>query len=68
VPKGTTAAVIERLGKETDAALADPALKTRLSALGVDPIPMTSAEFGRLIVTETEKWGRVIQAADIKAD
>jgi tripartite-type tricarboxylate transporter receptor subunit TctC len=67
-PKGTAAAVTERLNKEINAALADPTLKARLSGIGVDPISMTSAEFGRLITAETEKWGKVIQAADIKAD
>jgi tripartite-type tricarboxylate transporter receptor subunit TctC len=67
-PKGTAAAVTERLNKEINAVLADPALKARLSGIGVDPIAMTSTEFERLITAETEKWGKVIQAADIKAD
>ena len=67
-PKGTVAGVTERLNKEINAVVADPTLKARLSGLGVDPISMTSTEFGRLITAETEKWGKVIQAADIKAD
>jgi tripartite-type tricarboxylate transporter receptor subunit TctC len=67
-PKGTAATVIERLSKETDAVLADAALKARLSSLGIDPIPMTSADFGRLIAAETDKWGKVIRAGDIKAE
>jgi tripartite-type tricarboxylate transporter receptor subunit TctC len=67
-PKGTAAAVTERLNKEINAVLADPALKARLSGIGVDPIAMTSTEFERLITAETEKWGKVIQTADIKAD
>jgi tripartite-type tricarboxylate transporter receptor subunit TctC len=67
-PKGTAAAVTERLNQEINTVVADPALKARFASLGVDLIPMTSTEFGRLITAETEKWGKVIQAADIKAD
>jgi tripartite-type tricarboxylate transporter receptor subunit TctC len=67
-PTGTPAAVIAKLNKEIDAVMADATLKTRLSALGVDPIAMTSADFGKFIAAETEKWGKVVQAADIKVD
>ena len=42
--------------------------KARLAGLGVDPMSMTSAAFGKLIVDETEKWGNVIRALNIKAD
>ena len=67
-PKGIPAEATERLSKEVNAVLADPSLKARLSRLGVDPIAMTSAEFGDFIAAETEKWGKVVEAADIKAD
>jgi tripartite-type tricarboxylate transporter receptor subunit TctC len=43
-------------------------MKARLDGLGVNPMPMTSAEFGKFIATETEKWGKVIRAANIKAE
>jgi tripartite-type tricarboxylate transporter receptor subunit TctC len=43
-------------------------MKARLDGLGVDPMSMTSAEFGKFIVDETEKWGKVITAANIKAE
>jgi tripartite-type tricarboxylate transporter receptor subunit TctC len=66
-PGNTPAGIVERLNKEINAALADPKIKARLADLGVVPIPMTSAEFGRLIADETEKWGKVVRMAQIKA-
>ena len=50
------------------ARVADPTLKARLSGLGVDTMSMTSAEFGKFVAAETQKWSKVIQAADIKVD
>ena len=67
-PKSTPAEVIGRLNKEVNAVAADPATKARLASIGDDPTPMTSAEFGRFIADETEKWGKVIRAAGIKAE
>jgi tripartite-type tricarboxylate transporter receptor subunit TctC len=67
-PKTTPAAIIDRLNKEMGVALADSDMKTRLNDIGAEPLPMTSAEFGKLIADETEKWGRVIRAADIKPE
>jgi hypothetical protein len=46
----------------------DPTIKERLADLGGAPIPMTPAEFGKLIAAETEKWGKVIRAAGIEAE
>ena len=66
-PKDTPAAVIDKLNKEINAVAADP-IKARLAGLGVDPMSMTSAEFGKFIADETEKWGKVIRAANIKAE
>jgi tripartite-type tricarboxylate transporter receptor subunit TctC len=66
-PGKTPTEIVDRLNKEINAALADPRIKARLADLGVVPIPMTSAEFGRLIADETEKWGKVIRMAQIKA-
>ena len=67
-PKDTPAQVIEKLNSEINAIAADPAIKARLAGLGVDPMAMTSAEFGKFIAEETEKWGKVIRAANIKAE
>jgi tripartite-type tricarboxylate transporter receptor subunit TctC len=62
------AAIVERLSNETNAALADPTLKTRLATLGADPMVMGPAEFGKLIADETEKWAKVIKFAGIKPE
>jgi tripartite-type tricarboxylate transporter receptor subunit TctC len=53
---------------EINAAIADPAMKSRLAALGGEPLPGTSAEFGRLIADETEKWAKVVRAAGLKPE
>ncbi len=67
-PKGTPAEVIERLNKEIDAVTADPAVKTRLAALGVEPMAMRPAEFATFIASETEKWSKVVRTANIRLD
>jgi tripartite-type tricarboxylate transporter receptor subunit TctC len=67
-PRNTPAEVIDKLNKEINAVEADPNMKARLDGLGVNPMSMTSAEFGKFIATETEKWGKVIQVANIKAE
>ena len=53
----TPADIIDKLNKESNAALADRKIKSRLDDLGGVPMPMTPAEFGKLIATETEKLG-----------
>jgi tripartite-type tricarboxylate transporter receptor subunit TctC len=60
-PKGTPAAIIERLNAAVSAAVADPAVKARLAQLGCEPMPMTAAEFGSLLAAETGKWAKVIR-------
>ena len=65
-PKNTPAEIVNRLNKEINAALADPKIKERLAELGSMPTPMSPADFEKLIVTETEKWGKVIREANIK--
>jgi tripartite-type tricarboxylate transporter receptor subunit TctC len=65
-PKNTPPEIVTRLNAELNAALADAKMQKRLSDLGGIPMPMTPAEFGKLIVSETEKWGKVIQFANIK--
>jgi tripartite-type tricarboxylate transporter receptor subunit TctC len=67
-PKGTPVEIIDKLNKEINAALADPGIKARLADLGNEPMPMTATDFGKLIADETEKWGKVIRAANIKAE
>jgi tripartite-type tricarboxylate transporter receptor subunit TctC len=67
-PKNTATEIVEKLNKEINAGLADPKMKARLADLGGVPMPMSPAEFGKLIADETEKWGNVIRALNIKAD
>jgi tripartite-type tricarboxylate transporter receptor subunit TctC len=67
-PRGTPAEVVAKLNSEINAALADPKLKARLSDLGAELTPMTSAEFGKLIADETEKWGKVVRSANLKPE
>jgi tripartite-type tricarboxylate transporter receptor subunit TctC len=65
-PKNTPAEIIRRLNTEINAVLADPALKARLVDLGGRVLPGSPADFGKLVVEETEKWSKVIRAANIK--
>jgi tripartite-type tricarboxylate transporter receptor subunit TctC len=68
VPKNTPAEIVDKLNKEINAALDDPKMKARLADLGGVVLPGSPAEFGKLIADETEKWGNVIRALDIKAE
>jgi tripartite-type tricarboxylate transporter receptor subunit TctC len=67
-PKGAPAEVIDKINEEISAGLADPKMKARFADLGDVPMPMTPAEFGKFIADETEKWGKVIHAANIKPE
>jgi len=67
-PRGTPAEVAGYLNDKVNAALADPAIKARLNDLGFVPTPMSAAEFGTFMVSQTETWGRVIQEANIKPE
>jgi tripartite-type tricarboxylate transporter receptor subunit TctC len=67
-PRGTPPEIVERLNREINAILADPVAKARLAALGGTVLALSSADFGKLIADETEKWGKVIRAANIKPD
>jgi tripartite-type tricarboxylate transporter receptor subunit TctC len=67
-PRNTPSEIIDKLNKEINAALADPKLKTRLADFGGTPLVVSPADFGRLIAEETEKWGNVIRALNIKAE
>jgi tripartite-type tricarboxylate transporter receptor subunit TctC len=68
VPSGTPRDIIERLNRELNAGLANPAIRARLAELGATPIPTTPAEFGAMLAAATEKWAKVIKAAGIKAE
>jgi tripartite-type tricarboxylate transporter receptor subunit TctC len=67
-PKNTPPEVVDKLNKEVNAALADSRIKARLAELGTMVLPGSPAEFGKLIAEDSEKWGKVIRAANIKAD
>jgi tripartite-type tricarboxylate transporter receptor subunit TctC len=67
-PARTPVEIIDRLNKEINAGLADPKIKARFADLGATVIPGSPADFGKLIAEETEKWGKVIRAAGIKAE
>jgi tripartite-type tricarboxylate transporter receptor subunit TctC len=67
-PKATPAAIVDLLNKEINAAFADPKIKARLADLGGPPLAGSPADFGKLIADETAKWGKVIRAANIKAE
>jgi tripartite-type tricarboxylate transporter receptor subunit TctC len=67
-PKNTPAEIIEKLNKEINAGLASPGIKARFADLGLTALTGTPADFGKFIAAETEKWGKVIRAANIKAD
>jgi tripartite-type tricarboxylate transporter receptor subunit TctC len=67
-PKGTPPEIITTLNREVNAALADSTLRTRITDLGGMVLGGSAADFGVLLVDETEKWGKVIKAANIKLE
>jgi len=67
-PRNTPTEIIDKLNKEVNAAFADPKMKARLADLGGMPLLGSPADFGKLIAHETEKWGNVIRALNIKAE
>jgi tripartite-type tricarboxylate transporter receptor subunit TctC len=67
-PKNTPGEIIDKIYKEIDTALADPEIMTRFAEVGSVPKSMTAADFGKFIAEDTEKWGKVIQAAKISVD
>jgi len=68
VPKNTPAAVLKKLNKEINAALVDPQIITRFADLGGRALAGSPADFGKLIADETNKWAKVIRAANIKVE
>src|SRR5262245_50754801 len=68
VPVGTPAEIVDKLNKEINTGLADPRIRTRIADLGATVLAGSPAEVGKLIAAETEKWGKVIRAANIKPE
>jgi tripartite-type tricarboxylate transporter receptor subunit TctC len=67
-PRNTPLEIIDRLNREINAGLADPRIKARIADLGNAPLVLSPAEYGKLLAEETEKWAKVIRAANIKAE
>ena len=67
-PTGTPAEIIDKLNQETNAALADPKIRARMAESGGNALAGSPADFAKLIAEETEKWAKVTQAANIKAE
>ncbi len=67
-PKGTPPDIVERLNREIDAGLADADFKAKLAKLGGQPFPGTPADWGKFIASETDKWGKVVREAGVKAE
>jgi len=68
VPRNTPAAIIDKLNKEINSGLADPRIKARFADLGATVFMGSPTDFGKFIAEETEKWGKVIRAANIKPE
>jgi tripartite-type tricarboxylate transporter receptor subunit TctC len=67
-PKDTPTEVIDKLNNAINAALTDPRMEAKLSELGGEVLALSPADFGKLIAAETDKWGKVIRAANIKPE
>ena len=68
VPKGTPRAIIDKLNRTVNEALADPAMQAKLAELGGALIPGTPEDFGKIIADETEKWAKVVKATGATAE
>jgi len=67
-PRNTPAEIVDKLNKEISAGLVAPKMKTRLADVGGTALSGSPADFGKLIADKTEKWGKVIRTANIKAE
>jgi len=68
VPRGTSPEIIERINREINAGLKDPAVKARLAGVATTPIFYTPAEFGAYMAAEVEKWGKVVRTAGVRPE
>jgi len=66
-PKDTPAEIVDTLNKEINAGLADPKMRARFAELSVTAMPGSPADFGKFVADETERWGKVIRTAGIRA-
>ena len=67
-PAGTPAAVVERLNGEFNKALAAPDVRSKLAALGVDPVGGTSAQMTQYVRSDAERWAKIVKAANVKLE
>ena len=67
-PKSTPAEIVDKLNREINEALSDPRIGARLAEVGGTVVAGTPADFSKLIADETEKWAKVIRAANMKAE
>jgi tripartite-type tricarboxylate transporter receptor subunit TctC len=67
-PRNTPPEIVDKLNKQINAGLADPTIKARIADLGYTPFASSSADFGKLVADDAEKWGSVIRAANIKVE
>jgi len=67
-PKGTPAEIVAVFNRSVNAALANPKMQARLADLGGIPMPMSPAEFGKLVADETEKWAKIVKAANLSVE
>ena len=67
-PRNTPVDIVEKLNREINAVLADPKAKARIAELGGEPLTGSPAAYGRMLAEESEKWGRVVRAANIKVE
>jgi tripartite-type tricarboxylate transporter receptor subunit TctC len=65
-PRNTPVEIIDMLNREINAGLADPGIRARIADLGNTPLALSPAQYGKLLVEETEKWGKVVKFANIK--
>jgi tripartite-type tricarboxylate transporter receptor subunit TctC len=68
VPRNTPVEIVDRLSREINGALTDPSIKARLAVLGGIVIVGSSAEFGKFVTSEVEKWGKVVKFSGAKPD
>jgi tripartite-type tricarboxylate transporter receptor subunit TctC len=68
VPRGTPAEIVQRLNQEINAVLGEPAIRTRMTDLGSEPLVSSPAEFAQLTDQETEKWAKVIKSSGLKVE
>jgi tripartite-type tricarboxylate transporter receptor subunit TctC len=67
-PRHTPVEIVDALNRTINAGLADPTIKARLADLGSEPLPLSPAQYAKLLAEDTEKWGKVIRAGNIKPD